>query len=98
MKTPARIHYAARRIRLKAPQAKLMLGLWTAADEAVLETLRDAVKADYAVKTFHAAAASILGEATGGGSLHAEARPIATARASKADEANPGMIASSARA
>jgi hypothetical protein len=50
---------------MKAPDAKLMLGLWTAADEAVLTNLREAVSADYAVANFHDAAASIIEEATG---------------------------------
>ena len=36
LRTPARIQYAVRRVRTKAPDAKLMLGLWTATDEAVL--------------------------------------------------------------
>jgi predicted PurR-regulated permease PerM len=71
LKTPARIHYAARRIRMKAPHAKLMLGLWTAADEALLANLKDAVNADHAVASFHAAAASIMEEATGNRSAHA---------------------------
>ena len=71
LKTPARIHYAARRIRMKAPHAKLMLGLWTAADEALLANLKDAVNADHAVASFHAAAASIMEEATGNRSARA---------------------------
>ena len=96
LKTPARIHYAARRIRMKAPQAKLMLGLWTAADDAALATLKDAVNADYAFRTFHEAAASILEEATGVGPLRAEARAGAAAPASKAAEASPGMIGGAA--
>ena len=66
LRTPARIQYVARRVRMKAPDAKLMLGLWTAADEAVLTNLREAVNADYAVATFRAAAALIVEEATGG--------------------------------
>ena len=97
-KTPARIHYAARRIRMKAPHAKLMLGLWTAADDAALATLKDAVNADYAVRTFHEAAASILDEATRGGQLHAEARAAATAPAWKAVGAKSRMIRGGAAA
>ena len=65
MKTPARIHYVARRVKAKAPHAKLMLGLWGAADDAAVDALRVAVNADYAVKDFHSAAAIILEEATG---------------------------------
>ncbi len=98
LKTPSRIHYAARRIRMKAPHAKLMLGLWNAADDAALETIRDAVNADYAVRTFHAAAACILDEATHGGLLHADARTAAAAPAAKAVGANPRMINGSATA
>src|SRR5271166_4348527 len=98
LKTPARIHYAARRIRMKAPHAKLMLGLWTAADDAALATLKDAVNADYAVRTFHEAAASILDEATRGGQLHAEARAAATAPAWKAVGAKSRMIRGGAAA
>ena len=37
-KTPARIQYAARRAKSKAPDAKLMLGLWTATDSALEAT------------------------------------------------------------
>jgi predicted PurR-regulated permease PerM len=98
LKTPARIHYAARRIRMKAPHAKLMLGLWNASDDAALETLRDAVKADYAVRTFHQAAACILEEATHGGLLHAGARTAATAPAAKVVGGNPRMIGGGATA
>ena len=98
LKTPARIHYAARRIRAKAPHAKLMLGLWNAADDAGLETLRDAVNADYAVRTFHEATACILDEATRGGLLHADARAAATTPATKAVGANSRMIGRGATA
>jgi hypothetical protein len=72
LRTPARIQYAARRVRMKAPDAKLMLGLWTAADEAVLTNLREAVNADYAAANFHDAAASIVEEATGGRSARTD--------------------------
>jgi predicted PurR-regulated permease PerM len=65
LRTPARIQFAARRIKTKAPHAKLMLGLWTATDNAALVTLKDAVNADHAVRTFHEAAVLILEEATG---------------------------------
>ena len=96
LKTPARIHYAARRIRMKAPQAKLMLGLWTAADDAALASLKDAVNADYAVRSFHDAAAFILGEATGRAPLQPEARAVAPA--SEAVGANSRMIRGGATA
>ena len=71
-KTPARIHYAARRIRAKAPHAKLLLGLWNAADDTALANLRDAANADHAVKDFHAAAVYILESATTDQSLPVE--------------------------
>jgi predicted PurR-regulated permease PerM len=64
-KTPARIQYAARRAKTKAPNAKIMLGLWTATD-SVLETVRADVGADFAVNTLHDAATIILSEASGG--------------------------------
>jgi predicted PurR-regulated permease PerM len=64
LKSPARAQYAARRIREKAPHAKLMLGFWTAADSSVLESMKAELNADYAVKDFHTAAAIILEEAT----------------------------------
>ena len=61
LKTPARIHFAARRIKTKAPHAKLMLGLWTATDDAVLATLKDAVNAPMQIDC--ALSASVLGKA-----------------------------------
>jgi predicted PurR-regulated permease PerM len=67
-KTPARIQYAARRAKSKAPDAKVMLGLWTATD-SVLETVRAEVGADFAVNTLHDAATIILAEASGGKSV-----------------------------
>src|SRR3984885_8794589 len=68
-RTTARVRYAARRARSRAPQAKLMLGLWTAPD-ASLEAIKLEVGADFAVNTLHDAATIILDQATGG-------RPIA---------------------
>jgi predicted PurR-regulated permease PerM len=62
-KTPAHIHYAARRVRSKAPHAKLIIGLWNGGDDKELESLRQAVDADYAAKSFHDAAVIILREA-----------------------------------
>jgi predicted PurR-regulated permease PerM len=64
-KTPARIQYAARRVRSRAPKAKLMLGLWTAPD-AVLAAIQTQVGADFAVNTLHDAAKIIVDEASGG--------------------------------
>jgi predicted PurR-regulated permease PerM len=64
MKTPAHIHYAARRLKNRAPDAKILLGVWSAADEKRLIDLKNAVDADYVARTFHEAAAIILQEAT----------------------------------
>jgi hypothetical protein len=66
MKTPAHIHYAARRLKNQAPEAKMLLGVWSAADDKLIIDLKDAVKADYIAGTFHEAAAIILREATAG--------------------------------
>jgi hypothetical protein len=63
MKTPAHIHYAARRIKSRAPHAKLLLGVWSAIDEKALSTLKEAVRADYSAQSFHEAVAIILEEA-----------------------------------
>jgi predicted PurR-regulated permease PerM len=98
LKTPAHIQYAARRIRMKAPQAKIMLGLWNAADEAALESLKGAVKADHALMSFHDAAAVVLREATDRGSFLAPALADAITPAAKALEANSRMIHGGARA
>jgi predicted PurR-regulated permease PerM len=95
LKTPARIHYTARRVRMKAPNAKLMLGLWTAVDDAVVANLKEAVNADYAVANFHAAAASIVEEATGGGSPHAEIGESAAAD-ERPSNATPNLVGGSA--
>lgn len=64
MKTPAHIHFAARRLRSRAPRAKLLLGLWSATDDKTSTDLKDAVGADCLAHTFHQAAAIILQEAT----------------------------------
>jgi hypothetical protein len=66
MKTPAHIRYAARRLKNQAPEAKILLGVWSAADDKLIIDLKDAVKADYIARTFHEAAAIILREATAG--------------------------------
>ncbi len=79
LRTPARIQYAVRRVRMKAPDAKLMLGIWTAADEAAVAELKQAVNADYAVATFHEAAAAAIEEATGNRSARADTRKSAPA-------------------
>ena len=64
-KTTARVRYAARRAKLRAPQAKLMLGLWTAPD-AILEQIKLEIGADFVVNTLHEAATIILDQATAG--------------------------------
>jgi predicted PurR-regulated permease PerM len=64
MKIPAHIHFAARRLKSRAPHAKLLLGLWSAKDDKAGAELKDAVGADDFARTFHQAAAIILQEAT----------------------------------
>lgn len=80
MKTPAHIHFAARRLRSRAPHAKLLLGLWSAKDDKTANELKDAVGADGVARTFHEAAAMILLEAT----TDQEPRTKAPARTSAA--------------
>ena len=63
-KTPAHIHFAARRLKSRAPHAKLLLGLWSAKDDEAGIELKDAVGADQFARTFHQAAAIVLQEAT----------------------------------
>lgn len=77
-KIPAHIHFAARRLRSRAPLAKLMLGLWSAKDDETGAELKDAVGADEVARTFHQAAAIILQEAT----TDQELRTMMPARAS----------------
>jgi hypothetical protein len=64
VKTPAHIHFAARRLKSRAPHAKLLLGLWSAKDEKTGIELGEAVGADHFAITFHQAASIILQEAT----------------------------------
>ena len=64
MKTPAHIHFAARRLRSRAPHAKLLLGLWSAKDDETGAELKDVVGTDDFARTFHQAAAIILQRAT----------------------------------
>jgi predicted PurR-regulated permease PerM len=63
IKTPAHIHFAARRLRSRAPNAKLLLGLWSVKDDQMGTDLKDAVSADDFARTFHQAAAIIIQEA-----------------------------------
>jgi predicted PurR-regulated permease PerM len=64
IKTPARIHYAARRLKSRAPHAALLVGVCSATDEQAIAGLKDAVNADYTSCSFHEAATIILQEAT----------------------------------
>ena len=64
LKTPAHIHFAARRLKSRAPRAKLLLGLWSAKDDQTGAELKDAVAADEFARTFHQAVAIILEQAT----------------------------------
>jgi predicted PurR-regulated permease PerM len=103
-KTPARIQYAARRAKSKAPEAKLMLGLWTATD-AVVEAIRAEVGADFAVNTLHDAATIILAEARGVQAAPDETAPSSAILESSgaiaeppATEPGPGLFGASAKA
>jgi hypothetical protein len=79
MKTPAHIHYAARRLKNRAPHAKILLGVRSAPDDKALTDLKEAVRADYIARTFHQAAAVILEEATAASRTKANVQPTFTA-------------------
>jgi hypothetical protein len=103
-KTTARVRYAARRAKSRAPEAKLMLGLWTAPD-AVLEQIKLEVGVDFVVNTLHDAATIILAEARGGKPVPAEAEPSSAIREpsgadpeSSATVLDPGLFGASAKA
>jgi hypothetical protein len=96
-KTPARIQYAARRAKSKAPNAKVMLGLWTATD-SVLETVRVEVGADFAVNTLHEAATIILAEASGGQPVRVEIQKTVASEDPTAAEATLTLSGTSAKA
>ena len=80
MMTPAHIHYAARRLKSRAPHAKVLLGVWSAIDDKALSDLKEAVNADYVARTFHEAAAIILGEATARNLIEAKIQPTLAAK------------------
>lgn len=80
VKTPAHIHFAARRLKSRAPHARLLLCLWSAKDEKTGIELKEAVGADHFVSSFHQAAAIILQEAA----ADHECRAKETERASAA--------------
>jgi predicted PurR-regulated permease PerM len=63
-KNRTRIYYAARRIKSRAPDAKLLLGIWSEDEGDTLSSLKDAILADYAVDTFGEAMSIILQAAT----------------------------------
>jgi hypothetical protein len=65
-KNAAHIQYAARRVRNRAPDAKILLGVWSATDDKPLIDLKDALNADYVARTFYEAASIILQEAIAG--------------------------------
>jgi predicted PurR-regulated permease PerM len=80
MRTPAHIHYAARRLKSRAPHAKVLLGVWSAIDDKALSDLKEAVNADYVARTFHEAAAIILEEATAKNLIEAKIQPTLAAK------------------
>jgi predicted PurR-regulated permease PerM len=82
VRTPAHIHFAARRLKSRAPHARLLLGLWSAKDEKTGIELKEAVGADHFANTFHRAAAIILQEAAADHECRAEvADKVSAARA-----------------
>lgn len=89
VKTPAHIHFAARRLRSRAPHAKLLLGLWSAKDDSAGAELKDAVGADEFARSFHQALALILREAA----TEQEHRTRTPARAAVAHTPPHGMTA-----
>jgi predicted PurR-regulated permease PerM len=93
-KTPARVQYAARRVRSRAPKAKLMLGLWTAPD-AILAAIQKQVGADFAVNTLHDAAKIIVDEASGGKPAREAIRAPSDVKETTAD---PGLLGVPAKA
>jgi predicted PurR-regulated permease PerM len=95
-KTTARVRYAARRAKMRAPEAKLMLGLWTAPD-AILEQIKFEIGADFAVNTLHEAATIILDQATGGRPVGELVRARAAALESPA-AVEPGPTLAAAKA
>ncbi len=59
--SPAHMRYAVRRLRRKLPQAKIVLGCWTADTSATAaENLREAARADLAASTLREATALCL--------------------------------------
>ena len=64
MKTPAHIQYAARRLKGQAPNAKLLLAVWSSPDDRALSSLKDAVNADYVAHSFYQAAMIVIRDAT----------------------------------
>ena len=53
----------AQRIRTAAPHAKIILGVWGAADDTAVASMKGASGADMAFRSFQTAAAAMLGEA-----------------------------------
>jgi hypothetical protein len=80
MKTPAHIHYAARRLKDRAPDAKMLLGVWSGDNDKALTDLKEAVNADYIARSFHEAAALILEEATAGHRTETNIQPSLAAK------------------
>jgi hypothetical protein len=59
--SPAHMRYAVRRLRRRLPQAKILLGCWTAdTNTTVAENLREAARADLAASTLREATALCL--------------------------------------
>jgi hypothetical protein len=80
MKTPAYIHYAARRLKNRAPHAKTLLGIWSVSDQKAFTDLKEAVNADYITRSFHEAAVIILEEAAAGHRIESNIQPALAAK------------------
>jgi hypothetical protein len=66
IKNAAHVQYATRRAKNRAPDAKILLGVWSATDDKPLTDLKDALNVDYVARTFYGAASIILQEALAG--------------------------------
>jgi predicted PurR-regulated permease PerM len=73
IKNAAHVQYATRRAKNRAPDAKILLGVWSATDDKPLTDLKDALNVDYVARTFYGAASIILQEALAGQRVPANA-------------------------
>jgi predicted PurR-regulated permease PerM len=78
-KNASHIQYATRRVRNRAPDAKIVLGVWSATDDKPLIDSKDALNVDYVARTFYEAASIILQEAIAGQGVLADTQSALTA-------------------